>query len=152
MEIFSDVVTGLAVMHDARLVHRNLKPINIFLKPDGHVALGGSETGKTFYKTLTYVKETCWLLYYTAPELLIARGSEPTKESDVWSAGIVLNQLIRLQLPFLASQQIASFVNAENLPGMPPGYSKKAQTLSEAILQREPIKRPPTRNILAALK
>jgi eukaryotic-like serine/threonine-protein kinase len=100
------LANGLAAAHDQGLVHRDLKPGNLRLTPDGRLKIldfglaqlapRSSELGNTV--TLTRTKEIAGTLPYMAPEQL--RGSMADARSDIWAAGAVLHEMATGKRPF----------------------------------------------------
>ena len=110
VEIARKLCMGLAAAHAKGVLHRDLKPSNVMIDGAGEVRImdfglatiaGRSNASQTLIGTPAYM----------APELL-ARG-EPTKQSDIYSLGLVLHEIFTGQLPV---EHLASTV----LPSMPP--------------------------------
>lgn len=84
----SEILNGLANMHDSRIIHRDLKPENILLK-NGHVKICDFGSSK-FYDEVNH-KNTPYVVsrYYRAPELILS--SPMYDESiDIWGKNSAL--------------------------------------------------------------
>ncbi len=99
-----DAGLGLSVLHGKGIVHRDVKPENLFLTQAGQSKLmdlgfagrgGHGASGQTSGGLRGS-------LAYTAPELLLGRSARPP--SDLWSLGIVLYELATGQHPFLPEE------------------------------------------------
>ncbi len=85
LRVVRDVAAGLAYAHGRRLMHRDVKPENILIFPDGHAALcdfGVSRLAHEAARTMT----EAGTLGYMAPEQAYGR---PTLSSDVFSLGVI---------------------------------------------------------------
>ncbi len=108
-EIVAQVLSGLAAVHDAGIVHRDVKPDNIFLVRDADgdypklldfgISRGvGAEAGDT---RVTNTGAVIGTPLYMSPEQ--ARGmSDVDRRTDVWSIGMVLWEGLTGELPFEA--------------------------------------------------
>ncbi len=96
---FVQITSALNHVHEKKTLHRDLKPMNIFLTGDGVVKLGDFGVAKVLENTNEMVK--CYdrgTLYYMSPELL---NEEPyNKKSDVWSLGCVVKIFYALKLGY----------------------------------------------------
>lgn len=90
-KLASDLLAALAAVHDADIVHRDVKPSNIFLAR-GRVLLGdfgiASSFGSPGLERLTSVGQVVGTLAYLAPEQRL--GQDATRAGDIYSAGLVL--------------------------------------------------------------
>ncbi len=99
--IFAQVVDALAAAHEQGTIHRDLKPENIFIS---------NEDGRDVVKLLDFgiaqfagtdsadAKEVCGTPAYMSPEQI--RGKEARPETDLYSAGIVLFEMLAGSPPF----------------------------------------------------
>ncbi len=108
MGIFHQAAAGLAAVHDAGMVHRDIKPGNILLGPNGEVKLG--DFGLMRRHDLDEGSLTLGTLqgatYYTAPELLHG-GREADARSDIYSMGVLLYHLLTGKPPTRESPLVA---------------------------------------------
>jgi eukaryotic-like serine/threonine-protein kinase len=113
VEIAIQVTGALAAAHSAGIVHRDVKPENIMLRPDGYVKVLDFGIAKLAEQELpvTVPEEEALLLVetnlgsvlgtvrYMSPEQ--ARGSPVDKRTDIWSLGIVLYEMAVGHAPFV---------------------------------------------------
>lgn len=117
--IARQVAEALAVAHASQIIHRDIKPDNVMVRPDGYVKLldfglarvqpdayGG---GSTFVAATAAHTDTGMVLGtvgYMAPEQ--ARGETVTAEADIFSLGVVLYELVTGRHPFFAASQLGT--------------------------------------------
>ena len=100
------LAAGLAAAHEQGLVHRDLKPGNLRLTPDGRLKIldfglaqfttHANDLGLT--ATMTQSQETSGTLPYMSPEQLSGEGADA--RSDIWAAGTVLYEMATGRRPF----------------------------------------------------
>jgi PAS domain S-box-containing protein len=134
-----DVLTHL---HDHNIVHRDVKPDNIVVRPDGTIVLldygivrrmAELETSPTVIGTRPYM----------SPEQVNGKSE---RRSDIWALGVVIYQMYTGRLPFLGNTEIELMQNILNVE--PPGPRTLNPELSaqmESALIRALRKRPQSR-------
>ncbi|SDT02962.1 serine/threonine-protein kinase [Jiangella sp. DSM 45060] len=104
------LLAGLAAVHAAGLVHRDVKPSNLLLEPTGVGAplLRLSDFGiaaRTDEPRLTNAAEVVHTPGYSAPEA--RRGADPDPRQDLYAAGVVLTELLTGRRPDATSEVTA---------------------------------------------
>ena len=98
---FTQICLGLEYIHNEKIIHRNIKPSNIFCMKNGIVKLGDFGLAKmlsnSYNKTKTF-KTFIENNNYPAPEII--NKEEYSFEVDIWDLGITFYQLMYFQFPF----------------------------------------------------
>lgn len=102
--ILGQVVSALYACHnrkEGRILHRDLKPGNVFLDSNKNVKLGDFGLSKIMGQESVFAKTHVGTPYYMSPELI--EGAPYNEKSDIWSAGCVIYELAALRAPFEAT-------------------------------------------------
>lgn len=154
--IARQIITAVAFAHDHGVIHRDLKPGNIMLTTEAHIKvldfglakvirqkqlLDGEPDNKSNFSQNGLVIGT---VSYMSPEQL--RGEKIDYQSDIFSVGIVLYELIAKKNPFSRNSQaetIAAILNDEPpaLGKIAPDFSIRLINLVEKCLQKDSEKR-----------
>ncbi len=132
LRIGVEVAKGIAHAHASGVVHRDLKPGNVFLCDDGQVKILDFGMAHAFGRR----KLDGGTRDYMAPEQ--ARGAPEDERTDVFAFGVILHQMLSGELPFEGTGRERSRAAPElEIPGA-PGLGR----LVAGMLERDPLKRP----------
>jgi serine/threonine protein kinase len=98
LDVMIQVCRGLAYAHESRIVHRDVKPSNIRLLDDGTAKIMDFGIAKLGATSVTRSGMMVGTLNYMSPEQI--RGKRLDGRSDVFSAGVILYQLLEGRRPF----------------------------------------------------
>jgi len=156
VDVVTQACAGLAYIHEVerdgvplRLVHRDIKPANLLIHPDGRVQVADFGIA-TMGGDRAHASGTPG---FASPEQIAGRAEQA---SDVFGLGATLYALVRGGSPFgrgidaiEATPRGASWLDDH---GLLDGWSPQGRSLLVAMLQAEPSRRPPTRDLLSALR
>lgn len=145
-EIAAEVAAALSVAHRAGLVHRDVKPGNILLAPDGTVKVTDFGIARAWddSQELTRTGAVMGTATYFSPEQ--AQGSKVDERSDIYSLGVVLYEMLTGQPPFRGDSPVAvayQHVSAEAPPPsqMNPDVPAELDAIVMKALQKDPAAR-----------
>ena len=97
-EIGSQVCQALTVAHNQDIIHRDIKPQNIMVQPDGNVKVMDFGIARAKNSVNDKTSAVLGTAHYISPEQ--AQGKDLTAASDIYSLGIVLYEATTGKLPF----------------------------------------------------
>jgi eukaryotic-like serine/threonine-protein kinase len=137
MKLFREVLQAVVYAHQHAVIHRDLKPSNILVKEDGTVRLLDFGIAKQLEVLGESVEQTMTGLRlmtpaYASPEQI--RGEQVGIQTDVYSLGVILYELLSAKLPFDLSSRTpaqAEKILTEQEPERPSGVAHRAIEKSE---------------------
>ena len=144
LDIVAELCTGLHFAHEQGVIHRDVKPANIRLLPDGSVKLLDFGIAKMAQSQLTQSGSVFGSASYMSPEQV--QGAAIDGRSDIFSAGVVLYELITGKKPFAGDSPtavIAKLLTEEPEPveKLVPGLPKPLIAAVKKALEKDPAKR-----------
>ncbi|MCU1574898.1 MAG: protein kinase [Micrococcaceae bacterium] len=143
LSIISQTAQALSVAHAQGLVHRDIKPGNLLITPEGRVKVTDFGIARLADQVpLTQTGQVMGTAQYLAPEQ--ATGQVATGASDIYSLGIIGYECITGHRPFSGESQIAIALAQVNdaPPPLPETLPTPVRALLMSMLAKDPVNRP----------
>ena len=152
LHIVSQLCDGLAYAHAQGVVHRDVKPDNVFVMEDGTVKLLDFGIAKLKTSNLTVAGDMLGSASYMSPEQ-VSESESVDGRADVFSAGVVLYELLTGHKPFKADSPTAVIVKILHNPPTPmdtyvKGLPAALCAAVEKALEKSPANRFATADLL----
>ena len=143
LDIVAQTASALQAAHAAGLVHRDIKPGNLLITPDGRVKITDFGIARIADQVpLTATGQVMGTVQYLSPEQ--ASGHPASPATDTYSLGIVAYECLAGKRPFTGESQVAiamAQIN-EQPPPLPPTVPIPVQNLVMAMIAKKPGDRP----------
>ena len=118
LSIVEQVCAGLGYAHGHGVVHRDVKPANILVRPDGRVTIVDFGIARLADQSQKLTKTDALLgtFHYISPERL--KGEDSDGRADIWSVGVMLYEMLTGELPFKGSD-VSSLYRVIHEPYVP---------------------------------
>ncbi len=148
--IMGQAALALGLAHEARVVHRDVKPANMLLRQDGLVKLTDFGIARAMDASgHTRSGEMLGTPNYISPEQ--AMGKPATGASDLYALGVVAHEMLSGASPFNRETPIATALShvQEPPPPLPDDVPEDLQHVIEDCLAKKPEDRPPNARAVA---
>ena len=143
LDIVAQTAAALQAAHAAGLVHRDIKPGNLLITPDGRVKITDFGIARIADQVpLTATGQVMGTVQYLSPEQ--ASGHPASPATDIYSLGIVAYECLAGKRPFTGESQVAiamAQINEQPAP-LPPTVAVPVQNLVMAMIAKKPDERP----------
>ncbi|GAA1949369.1 serine/threonine-protein kinase [Microbacterium aquimaris] len=143
LDIVAQTSAALQAAHAAGLVHRDIKPGNLLITPDGRVKITDFGIARIADQVpLTATGQVMGTVQYLSPEQ--ASGHPASPATDIYSLGIVAYESLAGKRPFTGESQVAiamAQIN-EQAPPLPATVAQPVQNFVTAMIAKKPEERP----------
>ena len=142
LDIMEQLTSAMAHAHHFEIVHRDIKPHNILIRDDGVVKVTdfGIATA-TSATAITHTNSVLGSVHYLSPEQ--ARGGIANKQSDIYSLGIVMFELLTGRQPFSGESAVAiALKHLQNETPSPKRWNPDIPQSVENIILKATAKDP----------
>ncbi len=136
IDIMLQITDGMSVAHDSYIIHRDIKPQNIMILENGLVKIMDFGIAMAMNSTqLTQTNSVMGSVHYLPPEQANGKGS--TLQSDIYSMGIVMYELLTGKLPYKGDNavEIALKHLKEPLPSIREELPNIPQSVENIIIK-----------------
>lgn len=143
LDIVAQTSSALHAAHAAGLVHRDIKPGNLLITPDGRVKITDFGIARIADQVpLTATGQVMGTVQYLSPEQASGHSASPT--TDIYSLGIVAYEALAGRRPFTGESQVAIAMAQINdtAPDLPVTISEPVRNLVYSCIAKNPADRP----------
>ncbi len=151
LDVVAQAARALHAAHERGVIHRDVKPANLMVTPDGRVKVTDFGIARPDdHEPLTATGQVMGTAHYLAPEL--ARGRAATPASDIYALGVVMYECLAGRRPFEGDDQIgvATAHLAEEPPPLPATIAPDVRGLVGAAMEKDPQRRIGGADVFAA--
>lgn len=146
-EFLVDFLSTLQYVHEQGIIHRDIKPQNIFLCPDGRAKITDFGIARVFEgEGLTRTGDLVGTPAYMAPEQVLSQREKMGPNVDIWAAGMLLFQMLTGRLPYEKTDAVG--IMSEIVMGtfadikhVAPEIDPDLQDVVRKALTRDPLMR-----------
>ncbi len=150
LDIVAQTASALQAAHAAGLVHRDIKPGNLLITPDGRVKITDFGIARIADQVpLTATGQVMGTVQYLSPEQASGHAASPA--TDIYSLGIVAYECLAGKRPFTGESQVAIAMAQINdaPPPLPNTVSEPVQNFVMSMIAKKPEDRPATASAVA---
>ena len=150
LDIVAQTAAALQAAHAAGLVHRDIKPGNLLITPDGRVKITDFGIARIADQVpLTATGQVMGTVQYLSPEQASGHAASPA--TDIYSLGIVAFESLAGKRPFTGESQVAIAMAQINdaPPPLPDTIGEPVKNLVLSMIAKKPEDRPATASAVA---
>ncbi|QYN56804.1 Stk1 family PASTA domain-containing Ser/Thr kinase [Lactobacillus panisapium] len=136
IRIMDQILSAMALAHKHNVIHRDLKPQNILMDKRGNIKIADFGIAVALNQnSITQTNSALGSVHYMSPEQ--TRGGLITKQSDIYSLGIILYELITGSVPFNGDSAVAIALKhaQEPIPSIKEKDANVPQALENVVLK-----------------
>jgi serine/threonine-protein kinase len=122
VKLMRQILEALEFAHDRGVVHRDIKPSNLIVSDDGRLKVADFGIARVDTTNLTQAGMIVGTPSYMSPEQ--CRGLDSDSRSDLWSAGVVMYELMTGEKPFRGTMETIAYKICHEEPPAPSTLSK----------------------------
>ncbi|KAI4589625.1 hypothetical protein MJG53_000674 [Ovis ammon polii x Ovis aries] len=147
IEWFIQLLLGVDYMHERKILHRDLKSKNIFLK-NNKLKIGDFGVSRLLMGSCDLATTLTGTPHYMSPEVLKHQGYDT--KSDIWSLACILYEMCCMNHAFTGSNflSIVLKIVEGDTPSLPERYPRQLNAIMESMLNKCPSLRPSAIEIL----
>jgi NIMA (never in mitosis gene a)-related kinase len=145
---FIEICLALEYIHRKKILHRDIKTMNVFLDKNEQVRIGDLGVAKVLQDNSNFAHTMVGTPFYLSPEM--CEEKPYNEKSDVWALGCVLYEMCTFRHPFEAKTQAALILRIirGKYDSIPSIYSKDLVEMIDSCLRRDHNMRPTVSAIL----
>ena len=144
LHFITQIMRGLSHAHSRGVIHRDIKPQNIMVLRDGSVKVADFGIACLADSAQTLTQEALGSVHYISPEQ--ARGDRTDARSDIYSAGVVLYEMLAGRVPFDADSAVSVALmqvqaDAKRLIDINPDIPRGVEQICAHAMEKNPANR-----------
>lgn len=149
MDWFVQMAQGLEYLHKLHIMHRDLKPQNIFLTSGNRIVkIGDFGVTSKMEGTRAMAETVVGTPYYMSPEL--ATNEPYSQKNDVWALGCILSEVCSTEVPFPAENfpDLYKAITTSDPSPIPESYGADLSRIINWMLTKDANQRPLMRDVV----
>ncbi|XP_046555897.1 serine/threonine-protein kinase Nek4-like [Haliotis rubra] len=140
--------SALAYLHQMKILHRDLKPQNIYLTAEGDIKLGDLGIARVLDKGMGMALTMAGTPFYMSPEIFQMKGYD--HKTDIWSFGCVVYEIAAGEHAFSAPDMscLVFAIVSGKVPLIHTSYSDGLRQLVKSMMDKDPDERPSAEQLL----
>ena len=148
LDYFTQICLAIKHSHDRKIMHRDIKPQNVFLTRRGICKIGDFGCSKLLGGTLSRARSVVGTPSYLSPEII--QSKQYNMKTDIWSLGVLLYEMAALCTPWQSTNltDLGVEIVEARYPPLPSHFSMALKNIVQLCMQKRPSQRPNINAIL----